>query len=112
MLTLGEQQVPATVRPAAPGLVASGGSSSSSSGGSGAGPGQALEVQLPQRILLVRDMGGSTAQLVRTEVDGEPVSLQVLDSGPRQLKLQHCGAHRVVQVRMGERGGERKRGRG
>lgn len=90
VLTLEGRQVPATIRPADPRL---------------AGPpppgsraGQALEVQLPHRILLARDAGGSTAQLVNAEVDGEAVLLQVLSSGPRQYRLQHCGAHRTVQV--------------
>ena len=86
VLTLEGQQVPATVRPAAPELA----------GAAAPGAGQALEVQLPHRILLVRDSGGSSAHLVHAEVDGEGVALQVLASGPRQLKLQHCGAQRVV----------------
>lgn len=58
VLTLGERQVPATVRPAAPGLAPA----------PGPGEGQALEVQLPHRILVVRDTGGSTAQLVNARV--------------------------------------------
>lgn len=110
----GGRQVPLTVRPADPRFLpspspSSGGGARAAAAGSGAG--QGLEVQLPHRILYVRDAGGSTAQLVRAEVDGAPVSLQVLASGPRQLKLQHCGAHRLVQVRVvvvgwNARGGE------
>ena len=90
VLTVGGQPVAATVRPASAELAGA---------AAGAGlPGQALEVQLPHRILLVRDAGGSTAQLVNAEVDGLPMFLQVLAAGPRQLTLQHCGAQRVVTV--------------
>ncbi|KAI7845174.1 hypothetical protein COHA_001219 [Chlorella ohadii] len=88
VLTLEGQQVPATVRPAAPELAAA----------AAPGAGQALEVQLPHRILLVRDAGGSSAQLVHAEVDSERVALQVLSRGPRHLRLQHCGAQRLVAL--------------
>lgn len=88
MLTLEGQQVPLAVRPANPRMM----------GSAAAGQGQGLEVQLPHRIVYVRDAGGGTAQLVQAEVDGAPVSLQVLSAGLRQYRLQHCGAHRVVQV--------------
>lgn len=88
MLTLEGQQVPLAVRPADPRMM----------GGGGGAAGQGLEVQLPHRIMYVRDAGGSTAQLSRAEVDGAQVSLQVLSAGLRQYRLQHCGAHRVVQV--------------
>lgn len=88
VLTLEGQQVLATVRPAAPELAAA----------AAPGVGQALEVQLPHRILLVRDTGGSSAQLVNAEVDSERVALQVLSRGPRHLRLQHCGAQRTVAL--------------
>ena len=97
VLTLGGQQVPLTVRPADARMVAAPASSSSNST-SGSTRGQALEVQLPGRILYVQDAGGSTAQLVHAEVDGQAVHLQVLAAGPRHYQLQHCGAQRVVQV--------------
>ena len=88
VLTLEGQQVHATVRPASPELAAA----------VAPGAGQALEVQLPHRIMLVRDTGGSSAQLVNAEVDGERVALQVLSRGPRHLRLQHCGAQRLVAL--------------
>ncbi len=96
VLTLDGQQVPLAVRPADPRMMGDA-AGAGSAGGSAAG--QGLEVQLPHRILYVRDAGASTAQLVRAEVDGESANLQVLAAGPRQYRLQHCGAHRVVQVR-------------
>jgi propionyl-CoA carboxylase alpha chain len=88
VLTLEGQQVLATVRPASPELAAA----------AAPGVGQALEVQLPHRILLVRDTGGSSAQLVNAEVDGERLALQVLSRGPRHLRLQHCGAQRSITL--------------
>ena len=88
VLTQEGQQVHATVRPASPELAAA----------VAPGAGQALEVQLPHRIMLVRDTGGSSAQLVNAEVDGERVALQVLSRGPRHLRLQHCGAQRLVAL--------------
>lgn len=88
VLTLEGQQVPAAVRPAGPGLAAP----------PPPGGGQALEVQLPHRILVARDRGGSTAQLLRGEVDGRAVALQVLGSSPRSFHVQHCGAQRSVAV--------------
>ena len=96
MLTLGGQQVPLSVRPAEARMVAHPAVGSSSN--KGGTRGQALEVQLPGRILYVRDAGGSTAQLVHAEVDGQAVHLQVLAAGPRHYHLQHCGAQRLVQV--------------
>jgi hypothetical protein len=97
VLTLGGQQVPLTVRPAEPRMVAHSASAGSRSN-NGSARGQALEVQLPGRILYVQDAGGSTAQLVHAEVDGQAVHLQVLAAGPRHYHLQHCGAQRVVEV--------------
>ncbi|KAL4458176.1 hypothetical protein ABPG75_013041 [Micractinium tetrahymenae] len=98
VLTLEGQQVPLTVRPAEPRMMGSAGTAGSTGSSGGTAAGQGLEVQLPHRIMYVRDAGGSTAQLVRAEVDGAPLSLQVLSAGPRQYKLQHCGAQRTVQV--------------
>lgn len=93
VLTLSGQQTAVVVRPAESRMVATSGIN-----GAEHGSGQALEVQLPHRIMYVRDTGSSDAQLVQAEVDGQAVFLQVLQMGPRQYKLQHCGAQRVIQV--------------
>ncbi|EFN58393.1 hypothetical protein CHLNCDRAFT_55993 [Chlorella variabilis] len=71
VLTLSGQQTAVVVRPAESRMVATSGIN-----GAEHGSGQALEA----------------------EVDGQAVFLQVLQMGPRQYKLQHCGAQRVIQV--------------
>lgn len=89
VLSVSNQQVPATVRPAKTSMV----QKNCRDGGV-----QAMEVQLPHRILYVQKMGHGDAQLVQAEVDGQEVCLQVLEVAGRQYKLQHCGAQRVVRV--------------
>ncbi|KAL4856779.1 Propionyl-CoA carboxylase alpha chain [Chlorella vulgaris] len=101
VLTMDEQQVPVTVRPAEARMVGAAATTATTSAAATTPPGgggQALEVQLPHRIMYVRDCGTGNAQLVRAEVDGQAAVLQVLEAGPRQYALQHCGAQRVVQV--------------
>jgi hypothetical protein len=101
VLTMDEQQVPVTVRPAEARMVGAAATTTTTSAAATTPPGgggQALEVQLPHRIMYVRDCGTGNAQLLRAEVDGQAAVLQVLEAGPRQYALQHCGAQRVVQV--------------
>lgn len=92
MLTMGEEQFPARLRPSPAGLVPS---------SSAAAAAPSFQVELAERVLQVTPEAGPSelaGVLARASIDGVQIAAQVLELGARDVALQVAGAQRRVRV--------------
>ncbi|KAL6786027.1 hypothetical protein ACKKBG_A01110 [Auxenochlorella protothecoides x Auxenochlorella symbiontica] len=92
VLTMGEEQFPARLRPSPAGLVPS---------SSAAAAGPSFQVELAERVLQVTPEAGPSelaGVLARASIDGVQIAAQVLELGARDVALQVAGAQRRVRV--------------